>query len=173
MILSTEGFVLRKRVLLGADVMVVLMTREFGKLVAIAKGMRTFRSKRAAHLQTGNLVNMTLHQSTSGAYYIQSTDLISGFTEIRTQENIKGIYTLLSIVDTLLPEGQTEDEVYKLTKLFFIRSARKENPDSILHSTFQSILMELGYIQQALTLSELFDVVEEHAGVKVSRHVIM
>lgn len=173
MILSTEGFVLRKRVLLGADVMVVLMTREFGKLVAIAKGIRNFRSKRAPHLQTGNLVSMTLHQSSSGVYYIQSTDLISGFTEIRTQENTKSIYTLLSIIDTLLPEGQSEHEVYKLTKQFFVRLSRKGDPEHILHNSFQSIMMELGYIQQSLSLPELFDVVEEHAGVNVSRHVIM
>lgn len=175
---AVEAFVLRKKILLGHDVFVVLFTEEFGKVTAIAKGLRTGShgfSRRSAHVQTGNLIRAQLAKSpTSDRYYLHSTSLISGFLSLRSEEFLSGLYFMLSAIDALIPEGQQESGVYQDLKRFFVRLAmREESPAHVTHHSFQQMLIQLGYASGNEDMAQLCALVEDATGVSMRPHGIM
>ena len=170
---KVEGFVLKKKVLLEQDILVTLFTEEFGKIVAMAKGARKITSRRAAHLQTGNLITAQLSES-HDMYFIQSTEILSGFMQIKTEQKLNVLYLYLFIMDKLLPERQQEKSLYILTKRFFIQLSKdSKNPNDILQSTLLQTLDELGYLQHEQSLDQLLQTVENNIEEKLPRHVIM
>ncbi len=170
--LKVEGFVLKKKTLLERDIFVTLFTKEFGKLALMAKGVRTFTSRRSAHIQSGNLIKATLSH-TNDRYFLQSTDLISGFMHLRTAALTDYMYTLLAIIDRLLPEGEPEEEIYEIMKRYVVRLAKGDAPQEVLRSSLQRILIILGYVDQEESLTELIEIAEENMGMKLPRRDIM
>lgn len=170
---KVEGFVLKKRELLQEDISVTLFTKEHGKLSVIAKGAKTFKSRRGAHLQTGYLIKATIREH-HDMYYISSTDLVSAFGDVRTQEKMDVLYLLFYILDRMLPERVAEAQIYQATLKFFIHLSKKDaRESSILHDTLQRILFILGYTDEPLSLHELLDIIENNINEKLPRHVIM
>ncbi len=170
---KVEGFILKKRELLEDDFSVTLFTKEKGKLSAIAKGARSFRSRRGAHLQTGYLIKATVREH-HDTYYISSTDLVSAFGDVRTQEKMDALYLFFYILDRMLAERQPEMQIYNITLKFFIQLSKKDvTPSLILQHSLQSVLIILGYIDRPLGLHDLLDTIEENIDEKLPRHVIM
>lgn len=170
---KVEGFVLKKRELLEEDVSVTLFTKEHGKLSVIAKGAKSFRSRRGAHLQTSYLIKATIREH-HDIYYITSTDLVSAFGEVRTQEKMDALYLYFYILDRMLPERVPEVQIYKTTLRFFISlSKTDEPPTAILHDSLQKVMYVLGYTDEPLSLSELLDTIEKNINEKLPRRVIM
>ena len=172
-IVKIEGFVLKKRILLEQDILVTVFTQEFGKVTAMAKGARKITSRRSAHLQTGNLINLNLSES-HDMYYIQSSELISGFMQIKNEKQLNIRYLFFFILDKLLPERQEELPLYKLTKHFCVDvSAGTKEPALILRDTLQKTLQYLGYVQDQKSLQELLQLAEDNIEEKLPRNVIM
>jgi len=167
-----EGFVLKRKVLLDKDIFLTVFTKELGKIVLVAKGARTLTSRRAAHLQTGNLIKGNI-SSSHDRYFLQSTDLISGFLQLRTTPHIDYIYSFLAVIDRLIPEGEPELEIFTILKRYFIRLSRDEDPSEILRSSLRDVLKLLGYVDAQESLAELIDIAEENMGMKLPPHVIM
>jgi DNA repair protein RecO (recombination protein O) len=170
---KVEGFVLKKKKLLDKDILVTIFTSELGKIVVVAKGARSITSRRAAHLQTGNLIRAQLSEI-HDRMYVQSSELISGFMQLRTDKKFNALYLFLYILDKLLPEKVQEHSIYNLTKRFFISLSKdEEQPFQILQKSLQKTLEELGYIEGTKTLSELLETVENNIEEKLPKHVIM
>lgn len=169
---TVEGFILKKKILLEKDTMVTLFTQEAGKVRALAKGIRKFTSRRAAHVQTGNLIRAHLSES-HGILYLQSSALISGFLKLRTPQYFDHMYLYLAALDALLPENQQELELYRSTKQFFIRLNGSTNPLTILRDSLQNLIHLLGYADRIYSLDEIISIIEENTEKKLPRHVIM
>ncbi|QQS43927.1 DNA repair protein RecO [Candidatus Roizmanbacteria bacterium] len=167
-----EGFVLKRKILLDKDLFITIFTKEEGKLALFAKGARKFTSRRAAHLQSGNLITAQVSVS-NDRMYLQSTDLISGFLQLRTEKYIDHIYMFLAVIDALLPEGEQEVEIYTILKRFFVKLSKGNNPQSVLHVSLQETLALLGYVHDKMSLPELISIAEETIGYKLPRHVII
>lgn len=167
-----EGFILKRKILLDKDLFITIFTKEEGKLALVAKGARKFTSRRAAHLQSGNLITAQVSVS-NDRMYLQSTDLISGFLQLRTEKYIDFIYMFLAVIDSLLPEGETETQIYTILKRFFVKLSKGHEPQNVLHDSLQNTLVLLGYVDEKLSLSELISIVEETIGYKLPRHVII
>lgn len=168
-----EGFVLKKKSLLGKDEMVVLFTKEYGKIRAFAKGVKTFKSKRSAHLQTGNLIKATI-SSRHSIKYIQSTDLVSGFVGLRTNTHIDALYLLVATVDRLLPEDQQEALVYRIFMKALVNLSKAEaNVTKVVTTSLNQLLHALGYADGEYSLQDALTKVEEYTNRALPRHVIM
>ena len=172
--IKTEAIVLKKRQLLQKDVLITLLTQEHGKVSVIAKGIKNITSKRAPHIQTGNLLNVALSDR-GHVFYLQGTDLISAFSAIRdNNEKINRLYTFLFIIDRILPEAQEEPQIYNLVKSFMIEVARSTGDlNDFLRIYLQKMLQILGYLQEQLTLVELVRMIEELINEKVPLHAII
>lgn len=168
-----QGFVLKKKILLEQDFLVTLFTEELGKISAIAKGARKITSRRISHLQTANLIKLQVSDF-HDTFYIQSTELISGFLKVHTSEKQDIIYLFFYILDKMLPERQPEEVLYSYTKRLFIELSKDDvKPKEVLHVILQKTLMNMGYVQEEKTLPELIGIVEQNIEEKLPSHVIM
>ncbi len=172
-VLETEAIVLRKRSLLNKDIFITLFTSEEGKSVAIAKGVKNLTSRRAPHLQTGNLITAQVSKRSERSY-IQQTTLITVFGSIRENSSKTDLlYLFLFIIDRILPESQPEQQIFMLTKQYLADLARIENPDRefitpYLHRTLQL----LGYADEPANLDDLLGIVEETIHEKIPHRII-
>lgn len=172
--IKTEAIVLKKKQLLQKDILITLLTLERGKVSVIAKGIKNITSKRAPHIQTGNLLNVNLSDK-GHVFYLQGTDLISAFSAIREHnEKTNRLYTFLFIIDRILPEAVEEPELYRQVKSFMIElSKTPEDINQLLRRYLQKTLMLLGYLQEEQSLSELIRMTEDIINEKVPWHAII
>jgi len=123
-ILKAEAFVLKKKQLLNKDALIVLFTRESGKITAIAKGIRKITSRRIGSLMTGNLISVSLAQSKE-THYLQQVRIISLFSRIKKSPvALRQAYFFLYLTDKLLPEMQSDVGVFnRIKKIMIMLSA--------------------------------------------------
>jgi len=166
------GFVLKRKDLLEKDAVVTVYSKEYGKILLMVKGVRKITSKRAAHIQTGNLIKAELRLS-NNILYLQSSELISGFLSLRTDQAINHIYLFLFIIDGLMPEGQKDIDVFYRIQHFFIQLSKQTDQTDVFKNHLQKLLEVLGYIDSILPLSELVQIAENHIEKRLPRHVII
>lgn len=166
--LKTETIVLKKKDLLNKDVLISLFTQDLGRLTIFAKGVKKITSRRSPHLQTGNLINVLVSHK-NDHYYLQESQLISGFSELKKDEDkVKQLYLFLFILDRLLPENQKEERVYNLTKRFLIDlSNPSEKKRCSLLYYLNKLMSLLGYIYEDKNFNELKSVIEEIINEKI------
>jgi DNA repair protein RecO (recombination protein O) len=154
--------VLRKKDLLNKDVLISFFTKELGKLTVLAKGVKKITSRRSPHLQTGNLINVLLSQK-NDRFYLQESQLISGFSELKKAENkVRELYLFLFILDRLLPESQKEERVYNLTKKFIIDLSRSDEKARLgLPYYLNKLMSSLGYLHEDKSFVELRLLIQE------------
>jgi DNA repair protein RecO (recombination protein O) len=165
--LKTEAIVLRKNNLLNKDVLISFFTQDLGKLTVFAKGVKKITSRRSPHLQTGNLINILVSHK-NNYYYLQESQLISGFSELKKKENkVNQLYQFLFVLDRLLPEQQKETKVYKLTKRFLIDLSKSSKAERIIVKYLTEIMMFLGYLDKKVSRTELKYLIEEIINEKI------
>src|SRR3990167_1239553 len=102
--LSTEGVVL-KRINIGeADRLVTIFTREEGKVVARARGVRKIPSRRAGSLEHATQAKFFFRRSDYG-HSLEQTELINSFSFARTTlQRLTQVSQILEVVDILRSE---------------------------------------------------------------------
>lgn len=164
--IKTEAMVLKKRELLGKDVSISLFTEEEGKISAIAKGIKKITSRRSPHLQTGNLIKVQLNKKKE-TFYLEESNLISGFTELKQDQNkVKVLYQYLFVIERLLPEHQKEQAAYNLTKSFLVNLSQNRSND-ILITYLNKLLKVLGYTKQTHSLFEIESIISDLINEKI------
>lgn len=154
--IKTEGIVLRKRSLPNQDLIIDFFSKEKGKLIIFAKGIKKITSRRLPHTQTGNLINTVIYKK-DDRLYLQETTLISGFSEIKkNQQKMDDLYFILFVVDRLAPENQKEPLLYNVLKKFLIDLSRTAVNDRLLVTRYlNKLLIILGYLHTEKPLDEL------------------
>ena len=160
--LKTEAIVLKKKDLLNKDVLISFFTQDLGRLTVFAKGVKKTTSRRSPHLQTGNLITVLVSHR-NDHYYLQESQLLSGFSELKKDEDkVKQLYFFLFILDRLLPEQQKEIQIYNLTKNFLIELTKSANKSKLITVEYLNKVMKLmGYLDREVSLLELKSLIEE------------
>ena len=165
--LKAEAVVLKKRDLLNKDVLISLFTQDLGRLTVFAKGIKKITSRRSSHLQTGNLINIIIIHKNE-RYYLQESELLSGFSELKKDEKkVSNLYLFLFVLERLLPEQQKETKAYNLTKNFLIDLSKSTKPNSIAVKYLSDIMMQLGYLDKKVNFPELKSLIEEIINEKI------
>lgn len=173
-LVKTDALVLRKRSLMDKDIMLTLFTKDYGKMTVVAKGVKKLTSRRSAHTQTGNLVSLELYTK-SDRYYLQDTNIISAFSQIKIDhEKVNYLYQMLFIIDRLLPEQQTEPEIYNIAVRFLIYSSKSQKiaPEKFA-GYLHDIIRVLGYGTEDSNLTDILRNIEEIINEKIPEHVII
>jgi DNA repair protein RecO (recombination protein O) len=170
---SLVGIVVSRRQLLGKDQGVVFFTRELGKVSAIAKGLRSSKSTRSAHLQTGNLVEFEVAEFAGGAI-LKHTSLVSGFSKLKESFiAIQSLYGLLFCLSYLLPELEPEPVVFEHV-MHFMKTASFAPHMAVgdLFLCLAHVMIELGY-QAPTTAAALAGSMDEIIGQASPLHDII
>ena len=123
-----EGVVLRTYKLGEADRIVVLATKEHGKVRAVAKGVRKTRSKFGARLEPLSHVALQLYEGRN-LDTITQVDGIDAFRAIRDDlDRYAAAVTVLEVVDQLSMEGEPDARRFQMLVGVLRTLADNDNP---------------------------------------------
>ncbi len=122
------------------------MSKEKGKISAIARGVRKISSRRSGSLDSLNLVKLNLSEDKSGFYSINEVTVENSYSQLKNSLNlvIYGMY-FAELVDVFLESGHENYEVYKLLKSAFnVLSKNPAKPEVVVYVFEVRLLENLG-----------------------------
>lgn len=141
--LTTEGLILKRKNFGEADRIITVLTPRYGKISIVAKGVRRITSRRAGNIEVLNRVKLHLFKAKN--YNLQEAESIETFRVLK--ENLTLTTTafhVIELVDRLVPEEQTNPQLYELT-VSVLRILEK-NPRQIFIRAYEvKILSLLGF----------------------------
>lgn len=140
---TTTAVVINKRRQKEGDLLITLFTPNLGKINCIAKGAQSLKSRRLGHLEIGSIIKVSLFEKNS-YYWISESESISSFLhKSSTLSQINLLFYFLEIVNTLLPNEQSQPELYQI--IVKIIDSISENHFSIFIKQEIIFLEKLGY----------------------------
>jgi DNA repair protein RecO (recombination protein O) len=142
---ASDALVLRSYPLGETSKIVVLLTRERGKLRAVAKGARGPRSRYRSALELLSEVRVTLYgRQGTELFRLGECDLLrSAFlTGSRGLETSLGLSYCAELLDGFAQEGEAEDPVYRLA-LAIVRAAEDGSSPGLLSRYLEAWLLRL------------------------------
>ncbi|PIS15177.1 DNA repair protein RecO [Candidatus Shapirobacteria bacterium CG09_land_8_20_14_0_10_38_17] len=142
-----EGIVLGRRNFGEGDRVVTILSKERGKILLLAKGVRKISSRRGPHIEVFNLVR--------GQVFLGKTwDILGEITAIenfpslrQSLSRISVAYEMSEIVNKFLPEGENNLAVFNLLKTKFrqLNNTKYLNLDNFLWSFKVHLLNLTGF----------------------------
>lgn len=170
--IQTQGVILSSKLLPGNDVIYTALTSTHGKVRIYGRGVKNLMSRRKPHVQTGNLVSFVL-RSNRDQLYLQETSLISAFSAIKlSSEKTAWLYPYLFMIDRLMPEHEVDTVVYQLLQKYLISLSEQSHPAERFIESANRLLIQLGYSDATLSLSELSHLFTETTGQKLPINTI-
>ncbi len=127
-----------------ADRIVTMLTPDFGKITAVAKGCRKMGSSQRSHLEPGNVIDAYLIHTKSLPLLTQSR-LVNNFSSIKTHlQGMKKLFQILEIIDTLFVEEASEEEYHYMIEMIGELDKRPE-AYNIIQERLNQMLMRMGY----------------------------
>ncbi len=161
---KAEGIILKRKNIGEADRILTVFTREYGKLRAVAKGIRKTSSRRASHLEVFNRVSVVLHVGKTFDHLSEVTT-IEPYEQLRSDlARVSMAYYIAELIDSLLPERQEQADVFVLfcNAMESIRSGAVSGIYKTGKDFTLSLLWTLGFLPEGkvLTGQKLQDFIE-------------
>jgi len=136
--------VLRTYRLGEADRIVVLMTKERGKVRAVAKGVRRTKSKFGSRLEPGSYVDLQLYETRGELDIVSQVETIEPHR--RTREDLSRLSrtaALLEAVDNVAQEGEPSPRVHDML-VGGLRAVEDQNPPLVTAAFYLKLLAQEG-----------------------------
>ena len=152
----SDAFVLRTYKLGESDQIVVLFTRDFGKLRVVARRSRRGHSRTAGHYQPLTRLHVIVYgRPTRSLYHTHSVDIVRAFRALHDDFNLlsSGLY-MTELIDVSTQDRQPAPEIFALfdeALEALAQAGQAAGPPMILRHFEMSLLTFSGY---ALQLSE-------------------
>ncbi len=147
-IYKTEGIVLRQRKLGEADKIVTLYTPNYGKLEAVAKGVRRPKSRLAGHLEMLTYTSVMLAQGRNLDVVTQA-QAIESFAPLREDlHRLSRALYAAELVDRFSPEGAESYHIFQLLLATLRRLAAGAGADVVLRYFEMQLLSLAGFQPQ-------------------------
>ncbi len=160
---SAIGIVLKRTDVGETDRVVTLFTREFGKIVAVAKGCRKLNSSKLASLEPGTL-SKVFFVKTKSLPILTQAQLINDYPNAKKDlSRLRKVFEVLEMLDSLLIEEIEQTEIFSHVLAIFNHLDLESSHAGVIRSHLSSIIEILGFGQeQKIDLTRpLRDFVEE------------
>ncbi len=109
-----EGIVLKRSNTGEADRIITILTKEYGKIVGVAKGVRKLSSSKKSYMEPGNHIKMLLVRTGSMPIITQASLIHQAMGSDATLRSIRSLVQWLEIMDTIFVEEELDHELYQL-----------------------------------------------------------
>jgi len=161
-IYTIDGIVIKRRNYGEGDKLLIVFSREYGKLKVIAKGIRKVPSRRAGHVELFREVRMTIRRGSGMDYMSEVTSTtVSSYKENLTLLGI--VFVATELVDALLPDEQEHTDIYDRYRrlLVSIGNQTDTSPQKLLDEFTFDTLVLLGYVNpQTNNIVDVYDYIE-------------
>ena len=141
---KTEGIIL-KRVNFGeADKILTIYTKHYGKIRAIAKGVRKLTSRKAGNVELFNQAVIFLAKG-KNLDILTEVQLLNSFKAWRKDlKKVAAAYYFCELVDKLTPDNQASQSVYWLLVQALSKISQESLPE-LVRSFEEQLLDKLGF----------------------------
>jgi DNA repair protein RecO len=142
---NVNGIILKRNKVGETDRVVTLLTQDYGKLVAVAKGVRKLTSSKRAALEPGNLVRAYFVKTKSLPLLTQAK-LIDDCRQIRSDlVGIRKLTQYLEILEKLFVEEEIDPQLYQ--EILKLRQSIVEQKISNgqIKKNLENLIEKLGY----------------------------
>jgi DNA repair protein RecO (recombination protein O) len=152
------GLVIKRANFSEADKLVTIFTRESGKTTFVAKGVRRVKSRRSAHLELFNLVEVQVHRG-RGFSQITEARAISCFPEMKSSlKQSAYLFYLAEMLDKIMPEEEPFEKIFhfitdSLSQMESVSASGEETVEKAIKQVCFGVLWQLGYLPSG-TFSE-------------------
>lgn len=147
-IVKTEGIILRKSDYGDSSNIIALYTRDFGKVSAILKGVKSSRSKYGASGDILNRVEIVFYKKESRQVQtISQIDLVKHYQKIKEDlDSLKYASAILELVSALILEEENNTRLYEgLIKILDLIESGETNKKYLFTKFYLFFISELGY----------------------------
>ncbi|MFC1727667.1 DNA repair protein RecO [Patescibacteria group bacterium] len=141
---KTEGIVLKHINFGEADRILTVFTKHYGKVKAMAKGVRRVTSRKGGNLETFNQVTLFFVKG-------KNIDIVTEATAINTFSGLRNglfetglAFYFCELVDKLTPESQANQNVFELL-VESLGKIGKTKPIVLVRNFEEELLKELGF----------------------------
>ncbi len=138
---NLRAIILKKKKLISNDVVLSLLTQEFGKRTVLTKGVRSLKSKNKAFIDPGNLVKLHLIETKSLPLVTQIIGLDQ--LDVINLKIIKKLFLFLEILDVFFVEEEIDPYIFE--KVLYIRKSILNNSKIDITKEFGTIIKYLGF----------------------------
>jgi DNA repair protein RecO (recombination protein O) len=114
-LIRDDAVVLRTYRLGEADRIIVLMTRDHGKVRAVAKGVRKTRSKFGSRLEPTTHVDIQLYQGRGELWTITQAEVLDRFADLRADLELltRGV-AMLEVIDQMALDHEPNPDLHRM-----------------------------------------------------------
>lgn len=155
---SFEGVVIKRTNLGEADRLLTVFTKDNGKVVLLARGVRKIASRRGGSIELFNLIRGQAHGGTLG-----EVSLLQSFPSWRKYlGRVTLAYQLCEVVDKLTGDDQPHPRVFQILRMALLHlGSLGDNWKAQMDSWLLEILVDLGFWSSGRKLEQdVFDYVE-------------
>lgn len=150
--ISTEGIILKRKNFGEADRVLTVLTKHFGKISIIAKGVRRITSRRAGNIEVLNRVKLHLFKSKN--YNLTEAQSLETYQQIKANLMLSTTaFHILELIDRMVASDQLNQEVYPLVTA--ILELLEKNPRQIFIRGFEVKLLNVSGFWSINALPEL------------------
>lgn len=141
---KTEGIILKRTNFGEADRILTIYTKHYGKIRALAKGVRRITSRRGGNVELFNQVTLFLHQG-KNLDLLNEAQVVNSFKAWRRDlKKVAVAYYFAELVDKLTPEEQPNQAVFQLLSRYLGKIGTAILPE-LTRSFEEALLRELGF----------------------------
>lgn len=143
---TVEAIVLKNVNYKDAHRIYTLLTKEKGKITAIAHGVRKISSKRAGSLDTLNNISVNISEDKGGFYSISEVKVLNSYAKLKESLDfiLAGLY-FSELVDVFLENYHENTEIFTLLKSALTVLSKKPTRAQLVVNVFElRLLNKLG-----------------------------
>ncbi len=158
---TSEGIVLARRNFGEADRILVIFSKNFGRLSLLARGIRKPKSRKRGHLEVFSLINFQAATS-HGLDCMTEVEMIDDFKEIRTSLNkVSLAYYFVEIVGRITHDGETNVDLFNLILRYLNKLKKTKKLKDLRMDFILNLLTTLGFWPEGKTLTDADQILEE------------
>jgi DNA repair protein RecO (recombination protein O) len=144
---NDKGFVIKVTQLNETDNIIVIFSKDNGRINAVAKGVKNIKSRKASSLDLLNLIDFRLHKGKGDLDLLIEVKLIEDFSKIKTNLNSINLnFYILEIVDKTIPGHEKNILIFQAIYSFlYLQNGDLLHDLTLLLIVQLKLLDELGY----------------------------
>jgi DNA repair protein RecO (recombination protein O) len=140
---NIQCLVINKKVIRDNDLLLTLFTPHEGKITALAKGVRSIKSRRLGSVQLGNTIKAHIYTKDSYNYLSETETLYSFMNQKKSLIQHNLLYYFLESINNLLAFNQYIPKVYDISQQIIIAISENKFQTYIFYEI--QLIKELGF----------------------------
>ena len=151
-----------------ADRILVLYTRDFGRVSVIAKGVRKLTSRKRGHVEVFSQISFSAVK-THGIDIMTEAETVDSFEDVRADlRKIALAYYFCEAIGKTTHEGEENRELYERI-IYYFQQLKKERKLRTLRNDFvHDLVVILGFLPKGKKIDDIFDFFEDVTERKLS-----